>query len=642
MKRHLLFTFFILAIAINFTSAQTVIWPDPNDAQQVKNSQFDGGLNDWTTFGDPAAAVWVWDANGKADEGSYYGTRPAINSPSVGNGVALFNSDYYDSKAGVAIPHVSELVSPVISCAGHDKVFLKFNSYMRRWSENTNNQGCIFYAVSNDGGVNWSDEQVMEIEVPLWESKGESVIHLEDISAIAGDKANVKVKFIWRAKYYFWLIDDVEIVSDPGPDVVIDGSWYPSNWFNLPKDFIGNDSMYFRMYVVNRGSQDATGVNGSVTLYNTTNDVSYFTDDLTFDIGAGDTARIDFKSFLPNASEMEAGLYFTQFEIDNENFYTEYGKYYNQYFYLNENIEVAPNEYENEFSVGDSRHGQAVTWQDGTSEQWNCNYYKAAEYTVNPSVVYTIDSVYYEMAGVTDFSPYFNMFEVNDTVNNQFYNFDFETDPYNEDGQLKLVGYGSDNVFGYEAYTVSPLVVYNTEDSGGILLEPQKKYIGCFIWSSDQIYFQTYDNWYGENTRFYEFSDYSGYLDQRTSFLYTNSNSGMRFYTVGNQIGAWYIPMHLSVTISATIDQLLPDNTVTLVKNPVRNELSVDINFDQVQDEGTMIISNLKGALINLRNFNNLQSDTETFNVSNLPAGEYIFTIYTKEKLLSKKFVVVK
>ena len=44
MKKHLLFTFFALVLIIQAGISQTYIWGGPGD----KNSEFNGGLNDWT------------------------------------------------------------------------------------------------------------------------------------------------------------------------------------------------------------------------------------------------------------------------------------------------------------------------------------------------------------------------------------------------------------------------------------------------------------------------------------------------------------------------------------------------------------------------------------------------------------------
>ena len=90
-----IFTFlFALCFAIGLSAQPVYIWGGPGDP----NSEFNGGLNDWTTVGvgssipDSAKnAVWIWDADGTDAgdpyQGAFSGATTIIESPSVANGV---------------------------------------------------------------------------------------------------------------------------------------------------------------------------------------------------------------------------------------------------------------------------------------------------------------------------------------------------------------------------------------------------------------------------------------------------------------------------------------------------------------------------------------------------------------------------
>jgi hypothetical protein len=43
-----------------------------------------------------------------------------------------------------------------------------------------------------------------------------------------------------------------------------------------------------------------------------------------------------------------------------------------------------------------------------------------------------------------------------------------------------------------------------------------------------------------------------------------------------------------------------------------------------------------------MRNIYNTDKASEEFKTGHYPAGEYIITLFTKDKLISKKFIVVK
>ena len=100
--------------------------------------------------------------------------------------------------------------------------------------------------------------------------------------------------------------------------------------------------------------------------------------------------------------------------------------------------------------------------------------------------------------------------------------------------------------------------------------------------------------------------------------------------------------LHIAITPpDATKEDILPDNTVVFA-NPVKDKLVVNIDFKDNVEHATMAIHSLTGEIIEMRNIYNMKKDIQTFNTGSLPTGTYIFTIFTKDKLLSKKFVVAK
>ena len=100
--------------------------------------------------------------------------------------------------------------------------------------------------------------------------------------------------------------------------------------------------------------------------------------------------------------------------------------------------------------------------------------------------------------------------------------------------------------------------------------------------------------------------------------------------------------MHIAITPpAATEEELLPNNTVQFA-NPVKENLTVNIQFKGQVDHATMVIHNINGDIIDMRNIYNVKSDVQRFNTGSMSAGTYIFTLFTKDKLISKKFVVVK
>ena len=113
-------------------SSLFLVWALGVQSTVIFEEQFDGGIPDtWVISpGDPEGAVWQWTDNGEANDALvdgvvlpaiFWGTLPSIQSPSVANGVAMYNSDVYDS-GGTNVgagpysgTQSGSLTSPVIS-----------------------------------------------------------------------------------------------------------------------------------------------------------------------------------------------------------------------------------------------------------------------------------------------------------------------------------------------------------------------------------------------------------------------------------------------------------------------------------------------------------------------------------------------
>jgi hypothetical protein len=658
MKKHLLFTLLALVMIIQAGISQTYIWGGPGD----KNSEFNGGLNDWTVkaISPNDNALWIWEADGKPDKGAYSGkaNQQAIQSPSVSNGAMVFDSDFYDNAGtpgnfgkGIApSPQVGELISPTFSCAGRTSVWLKFNQYFRQYQSTTN------IAVSIDGGATWKDPITFNGDIPLNSATAPNSQILYDITSIAAGHANVKIKFIFNADYYYWVIDDVYVLEAPAGDPKIMGTWYSPMHYGIPQNMANRDSMYFIMDVNNTGGQALTGVEGKVTLYNDNLQKVFYTESKTFDLEKQDTFRVLFNSFMPT-HDLDTGLYVVLYEVISEQAATATGKEFVQYFRIYPNLfakkEGSLNVYNTKCRNTDSTVDAGVSFQgSGTAgpiyDAYNLNYYKLGDWVTNPNfhvraVSSTISNAM-SGSGNISYPGTIRVFELADTLDNLLWNFDF-TDGIGLDGkeskQLKYIGYGFKQIENVANYAYVDVDVTDLDENGYIELKPNGKYFVAALWEKGTRYYHAYDNTNsGGNKRFYYFLNN---LYQTVSYVYTSNDQ--RFYLIGEDYGAWVIDLNLQIWgdfKSASEDQLLPANTVTLLENPVRNVLSVDLDFENSIDQATMVIHDLNGSIIDMRNVYNLKQSTETFQVGNFPAGQYIFTIFTKDKLLSKKFVVIK
>jgi hypothetical protein len=656
MKTSSLFSILVVLLLFNQGNTQSYIWGGPGD----NNSEFNGGLNDWTVVAvNPNAnALWVWEADGKADKGGYWNNRNAIKSPSVSNGAMVFDSDFYDNAGiqgnqgkGIAPgSQTGELISPVFSCTGHTSVWLKFNQYYRNWKSTPK------FSVSIDGGTTWATPITLNGDIKLNFSTTENSQILYDISNLAAGHANVRIKFIWEGEYYFWIIDDVAIIDTPAGDPKIMGTWYPPMHYGIAQNMANRDSMYFIMDVNNTGGKALTGIEGKITLYNDNLQKVFYTESKTFDLGINDTFRVFFDSYMAPAN-LDTGLYVALYEIKTDQAATTNGKSFIQYFRIYPNLfdrtEGGKNIYKTRFRNTDSSLDGGVSFQgSGTAgpiyDSYNINYYKMGDWVESPnykiSAVSTTLSVTMGTTGdLISYPGTIRVFELADTLDNLLWNFDF-LDGIGLDGkeskQLFYVGYGFKQIENVAKYANVDVEITDLDENGYLDLKPNKKYFVGALWEKGTRYYQGYDNTNGSgNKRFFY---YLNNLYQTVSYTYVSNDQ--RFYVLGSDYGAWAMDLNIELSgfTNTSEDQLLPANSVTIQENPLRDVLSVDLQFENSIDHATIVIHDLKGSIIELRNVYNLKESTETFQVGSFPAGQYVFTIFTKDKMLSKKFVVIK
>jgi hypothetical protein len=214
------------SILSTYSGTETVVWSE----------DFANGIPaTWTNTGglannlpDPDSK---WEYRGPSTTPNYLvGSRgaygnPAFNitSPTASNGFMIFDSDYLDNN-GVAggtgpatAPHVAGLVTGTINLAGLSNLDLKFFQYYRKyWGPSGNSStSATFVDFSIDGGVTFPYSVALNTTMAVNTSTlRNDVVAVPIPSSVAG-QANVKIRFRWDGDYYYWMIDDIQIVATP-------------------------------------------------------------------------------------------------------------------------------------------------------------------------------------------------------------------------------------------------------------------------------------------------------------------------------------------------------------------------------------------------------------------------------------------
>ena len=175
----------------------------------------------------------VWEYRGTAtnpsntvgSRGAYMSNQTPMSSATASNGFVIFDSDFLDN-AGVAgnfgngiaaTPHLAELITDMIDLTQHSIVDLSFTQYYRRFAGPAGSQAvpATYVDFSVDGGATFPYSVTLNSSIAVNSSTATNdVVNIIAGSYIGGEDS-VKIRFRFDGDYYFWCIDDIQIVGTP-------------------------------------------------------------------------------------------------------------------------------------------------------------------------------------------------------------------------------------------------------------------------------------------------------------------------------------------------------------------------------------------------------------------------------------------
>lgn len=207
----------------------TPIFQAPSGSEIIfYEEDFNAGSNGWVSVSNnEPEEVFTWSPSGFFP--TYDGNLVELTifgsmcTPAMG-----FPSGYYqtgmtgdpDDIPSPFVAYDAELISPVLDLSGiSDEVALTFDQSVKRLNGNSE-AGWTFVAFSIDGGETWSEPIVINEDVPsstLEErepaTESTPVIRIPNIQS----EPNVRLRFMWQADFYYWIIDNVRIIKAPPP-----------------------------------------------------------------------------------------------------------------------------------------------------------------------------------------------------------------------------------------------------------------------------------------------------------------------------------------------------------------------------------------------------------------------------------------
>lgn len=163
---------------------------------------------DWTTPSDAGGYSWTVGTTTPVNINQYMG---AMESSTMTNGFASFAGIDLLLAVPFAAQHTYLELNQTIDCSSNPGVILEFEQRYRAFNSDE-----TIVQVSNNNGTTWTDFIVNDL-VATNATAIQNTIAL-NISSIAGNNSNVKVRFLWTGTDdqifgagYGWMIDDLKI-----------------------------------------------------------------------------------------------------------------------------------------------------------------------------------------------------------------------------------------------------------------------------------------------------------------------------------------------------------------------------------------------------------------------------------------------
>lgn len=587
-------------------STALVIWEDDFS---------DSTLSNWTLSGTPAGANFEWMKPGNAGRGAYAAALTLIGSLSNNNGAVVYDSDFYDNGGtqgafGSGLypsPQVGEMTSGLIDCSAAQTVLLEFTQAYRNFQSTTT------VSYSTDGGTTFNDIVINGAVATNASTPNNDLQQI--LLPGAGGSSNVVIKFRFDADYYYWMIDDVRLLSVPAVnDLSVSSSFYTPANYGTPVTQMPIDTFGFSMTFNNEGSTDLSGVT-AYAIVGTAAGVPLFVDSVvlgTIPSGTTDSFVVFPNNFVPN---LPVGTYQLAYAIFSDS--ADFSPADNQDVRL---FEVTDSTFRKDAQVTggvrpgggplDYLFGAQYRMAPNANDTWKAT---TAHFTCGMNAA---DGVL-EGKMVTLY-----LLELADTIASDLSNFDV-TEPFSTNSGLSTVGFATytfpQGAVNYDIFSVE-LLDFNTFTAGVDL-------------KADHSYFLMVEYAGASNPIFAGIETVPG---QPNAILYSS-----QWFTGGFADRAPVVRMDIRLNSTSTNNVELTNATMEVFPNPATSFINIDVTFEEAT-EATVVITDVTGRLVRSEELGKVAQDRLTIDVSDLPAGTYVARLSTKDGIKTQRFVVAK
>ena len=593
----------------------------------------------WTTVSEAPCDtldLWQWAPNGSTTDATVTNSFGDATStaPTGCTGAMVFNSDGFDQTATCGASQFGELISPVIDLstlvpAGTAGVSVLFYQTTRQF------QSTYIVSYTNDG-TTWNDIEINDefiVNSATFNQWKRVFLPGADLTS-----TNFQFKFRYEANYYFWIIDDVQLIETEANNLQANNFYAIAP--NLLTPASQTDSVRFLIDVENVGASAQTNSNVNINIVNSAG-ASVYSEDLSYGtIPANflDENRIFPGHFLPDpVVDTYTGTYTAS--SDNPDF------------------DPSNNSQSFSFQITDSTFAkEEATNLFGASPQTppELTWTMATTYFVRNEENPTNSDLKYECSSVL-----IGLENLQDNVGGFVTIYLYEWEDVNNDG-ISQSGERDESIGGKVVGNFTYEIEAGTDDATDLLVSLEN-FVGD---AEDPILLKANTNYVlaagltSAGTSKIELSSTNDNELFATGFLTDSLTTIPRFSAMWNTTSddgginndlstlnvAPRLRMHVNEfdTSVSTNNPLDDANKVTVYPNPATEVVSMELDLVEDLNNAVVRIVDLNARNVMEVTYENLSSQTLTYPVANLAAGTYFLKIQSDKGYITKKFTVAK
>ncbi|MEM6377122.1 MAG: T9SS type A sorting domain-containing protein [Bacteroidota bacterium] len=614
---------------------------DDFEGEVIFTETFANGFDGWTTSvefcsgtaGTEGVELWRYKPDAVAIDpcgGAF------IPSPTRCDGAAAFESGFRDSglETGCAdivvgagpcpTPHTGALTSPMIdlttsNAAGYS---VRFYQVARRFRAD------YFVGWSYDGGVTWDSTLVNEdLAGPEEQSPAlDGVVSLPLPGSI--DAASVMLRFRMTGDYYYWIIDDVQIIAQEANNLQVNGNFYaiPPNRATPASQV---EPFGFLADIENVGSASQANTNLNITIVDSTITNIVYTADLDYGSVPPNTL-VENIPFAEQFTPTDVGPYIGVYEISSDNMDVDDSNNIQGFIY-----DVTENLFTKEVGANIPVAPGTGNWDEGELRSWAYGNY----FYVPNGDGFFVDDVTFSLGNPSELAGkgiIITLYEWTGDTNN-----DGNMDP----GERENVAFGFYPILGTEQALAPITIPFPGEGLDPVPLKDDTEYVLMLEYVADDA---TTSVFFGCSDEL----DYAASIfvsaqqgaPRYAALIGINGDLGTEPYsTVGftGQLFSIVPALRMSITSTPTNTKDLPSITdeFTIFPNPVEDHVNLQLAFQERATQMTVRVMDISGKTILQRDYENVQREFFDYDVSNLTAGTYLLQVTTNAGTGTRKFI---